>query len=233
MEERLQKLLSAAGVCSRRRAEQYIADGRVTVNGVVATLGAKADRSVDEVLVDGQPLASPSIVWLMLHKPRGYVTTLSDEKGRKTVADLVADCGFRVWPVGRLDIDTEGLLLMTNDGKGTYRLAHPKHEVEKEYQVSVKGDLDRAIPILTGPMRMDGYEISRTKAKILTRSPLGGVISITIHQGFNHQVRRMCDMAGLTVVRLIRVREGMVRLRDVKAGEWRRLTDYEMRRLFL
>ena len=233
MQERLQKILSAAGVCSRRSAEGYIADGRVTVNGAVASVGDKADREADEILVDGRPLGKPDILWLMLYKPRGYVTTLSDEKGRKTVADLVADCGCRVWPVGRLDIDTEGLLLMTNDGRGTYRLAHPKYEVEKEYQVSVKGDLDQAVPILAGPMRMDGHEVTRTKVKVLRRTDVGGIISITIHQGFNRQVRRMCDMAGLTVVRLARVREGMLRLRDLKQGEWRRLTDAEMRRLFL
>ena len=136
MEDRLQKLLSAAGVCSRRAAEGYIEAGRVTVNGETARLGAKADPDRDDVRLDGRPLprrAEP--VYLLLNKPRGYVTTLSDEQGRRTVADLTAGCGIRVYPVGRLDLDSEGLLLFTDDGALTQRLLHPSHEVEKEYRV--------------------------------------------------------------------------------------------------
>ena len=133
MEERLQKLLSAAGVCSRRAAEDYLAAGRVTVNGETARLGQKADPDRDEILVDGRPLAPRATpVYILLNKPRGYVSTLSDEKGRKTVAELVADCGQRVYPVGRLDLDSEGLLLLTNDGEWAQHLLHPKHEVEKK-----------------------------------------------------------------------------------------------------
>ena len=140
MEERLQKLLSAAGVCSRRAAETYLTAGRVTVNGEPARLGQKADPDRDEILVDGRPLtprAKP--VYILLNKPRGYVTTLSDERGRKTVAERVADCGARVYPVGRLDLDSEGLLLLTNDGDWAQHLLHPSHEVEKTYHVSVFG----------------------------------------------------------------------------------------------
>ena len=145
MEERLQKLLSAAGVCSRRAAEAYITAGRITVNGVPAELGCRADPEKDEILVDGKPLqpkAEP--VYLLLNKPRGYVTTLSDEKGRKNVADLVADCGTRVYPVGRLDLDSEGLLLMTNDGDLMQHLLHPSGEINKTYHVSVYGAVDGA-----------------------------------------------------------------------------------------
>ena len=140
MEERLQKLLSAAGVCSRRTAETYLIAGRVTVNGQTAHLGQRADPDRDEILVDGRPLAPRAeAVYILLNKPRGYVSTLSDERGRRTVAELVADCGSRVYPVGRLDLDSEGLLLLTNDGAWAQHLLHPKHEVEKTYHVSVFG----------------------------------------------------------------------------------------------
>ena len=134
LEQRLQKILSSAGVCSRRRAEEYLLAGRVTVNGAVAGLGDRADPDRDQVAVDGCILPAPKEhTYLMLHKPRGYVTTLSDEKGRKTVAQLVEECPARVWPVGRLDMDSEGLLLLTDDGALTHRLTHPSHRVEKEY----------------------------------------------------------------------------------------------------
>ena len=140
MEERLQKLLSAAGVCSRRAAEGYITAGRVTVNGIPAELGQRADPEKDDIRLDGKPISGPAEpVYLLLNKPRGYVTTLSDEEGRKTVADLVRDCGARVYPVGRLDLDSEGLLLMTNDGALMQRLIHPSGEIDKTYQVSVYG----------------------------------------------------------------------------------------------
>ena len=145
MEERLQKLLSAAGVCSRRAAEEYITAGRVTVNGVLASLGQRADPNRDEIRVNGRPLAPKARpVYLLLNKPRGYVTTLSDEKGRRTAADLVRGCGARVYPVGRLDLDSEGLLLMTNDGALAQRLMHPSHQVSKTYHVSVFGEIEGA-----------------------------------------------------------------------------------------
>ena len=143
MEARLQKILSAAGVCSRREAEAYLLAGRVTVNGSAAVLGQKADTDWDEIALDGQPVASsvPKL-YLMLNKPKGYVTTLSDERGRPTVADLAAGCGVRVYPVGRLDLNSEGLLLLTNDGDFAQRLSHPSHQMEKEYRVTVSGQLE-------------------------------------------------------------------------------------------
>lgn len=229
MKERLQKLLSAAGVCSRRAAEEYIAAGRVWVNGVVAHIGDGADPELDTVTVDGQPLPRRGeTVWLLLHKPRGYVTTLSDEKGRKTAAQLVADCGARVWPVGRLDLNSEGLLLFTNDGVGTDRLLHPSHEVEKEYEVTVTGDLSRALPVLTGPLELDGRPLAPARVDILRRDGQGGLLSVTIHEGRNRQVRRMCALAGLKVKALKRVREGSLALGDLPAGKWRRLTEGEV-----
>ena len=225
MEERLQKLISAAGVCSRRRAEEYIQTGRVTVNSVRAELGMKADLSKDRVEVDGVPLpASSGHTYLMLNKPRGYVTTLSDEKGRRTVAELVADCSARVWPVGRLDMDSEGLLLLTDDGELTHRLTHPFHRVEKEYHVWVEGDVGRAMPILSGPIMSDGEELTADRVERTGKQTL----TVVLHQGKNRQVRRMCAAAGLTVTRLRRVREGSLMLGGLKPGEWRPLTVREL-----
>lgn len=229
MEERLQKLLSACGVGSRRAMEEWITAGRVTVNGQAAHLGDKADLDRDEICVDGVPLRPEGErVYLMLHKPRGYVTTLSDERGRKTVAQLVADCGRRVWPVGRLDLDSEGLLIMTDDGELTQRLIHPSHQVEKEYLVWVVGDVNKGLPVLSAPMELDGERLA--PAQVRRGRASGGVtqLSVTIHQGKNRQVRRMCAKAGLTVMRLKRIREGTLLLdRNLQPGQWRLLTREE------
>lgn len=230
MEERIQKLISACGLASRRAAEEWIIAGRVTVNGEKARLGDRADLDRDAVLVDGKPLApGGGRTYLMLNKPRGYVTTLSDEKGRKTVADLVAGCGARVWPVGRLDMDSEGLLILTDDGALTHQLLHPSHEVDKEYLVWVTGNVNKAVPILSAPMTLDGERLA--PAQVRRGRDSGGVhqLSVTIHQGKNRQVRRMCARAGLEVLRLKRVREGPLSLdRSLKAGQWRNLTDREL-----
>lgn len=230
MEERLQKLISVCGLASRRTAEGWITAGRVTVNGQTAHLGDRADPDRDRILVDGVPLdPGGGRTYLMLNKPRGYVTTLSDEKGRRTVADLVSDCGARVWPVGRLDMDSEGLLLLTDDGELTHRLLHPSHEIEKEYLVWVTGDVKRALPILSAPMELDGDRLA--PAKVRRGKVSGGVsqLSIVIHQGKNRQVRRMCAQAGLTVLRLKRVREGGLSLdRNLAPGKWRELTGQEL-----
>lgn len=232
MEERLQKLLSEAGICSRRKAEEYIMAGRVEVNGAAARLGDKADLARDVVTIDGQRITpSEEKVWLMLHKPRGYVTTLSDEKGRRTAWELVKDCGCRVWPVGRLDLDSEGLLLFTNDGEGTNKLLHPGHEVEKEYHVTVKGNVEEALPILRGRLELDGELLAPVRVECLKRDQEGGTLSVTIHQGKNRQVRRMCDMAGLEVKRLKRVREGSLLLEKLPVGKWRWLSGKEVKKL--
>lgn len=230
MEERLQKIISSCGLASRRTAEQWITQGEVTVNGVVAKLGDKADMDTDEIIVRGAPLKMSSRrTYLMLNKPRGYVTTLSDEKGRRTVADLVMECGVRVWPVGRLDLDSEGLLLLTDDGELTHKLIHPSHEVEKEYLVWVTGDVKKAIPILSSPMVLDGETL--TPAKVRQGKVSGAItqLSITIHQGKNRQVRRMCAQAGLSVTRLKRIREGELWLdRSLPVGKWRELSPEEL-----
>jgi 23S rRNA pseudouridine2605 synthase len=225
MEERLQKLLSSAGICSRRKAEEYLVAGRVTVNGQVAALGDKADIARDRVEVDGVALTtSAEHTYLMLYKPRGFVTTLSDEKGRKTVAQLVADCPVRVWPVGRLDMDSEGLLLLTDDGELTHQLTHPSHQVEKEYRVWVTGNVAQALPVLRRPMTIDGEGMEADRVEQTGEQSL----TMVIHQGKNRQIRRMCDAAGLRVVRLKRVREGGLTLGNLHTGQWRYLTGEEI-----
>jgi 23S rRNA pseudouridine2605 synthase len=232
MEERLQKLLSAAGVCSRRAAEGYITSGRVTVNGFPAHLGQRADPDRDEILVDGKPLSPKAeLVYLMLNKPRGYVTTLSDEKGRKTVADLVADCGARVYPVGRLDLDSEGLLLMTNDGDLTRRLLHPSGEINKTYEVSVYGPVSGAAARLSAITDLDGEPIRPAQVQVLRRTGTTAELSVTIHEGKNRQIRRMCAACGLTVKRLRRVREHTLELGSLPVGKWRYLTEAEVQAL--
>lgn len=230
VEERVQKILSAYGVCSRREAERLMTAGQVQVNGVPAALGTKADPERDTITVNGVPLQAkaPEHCYLMLHKPRGYVTTLSDEKGRANVAELVADCGVRVYPVGRLDLNSEGLLLLTNDGALTQHLTHPSHEMEKEYQVRVAGDVKAAVPILRQDMTVDGERFHGAQVTLLRENNWGGVLSMVICEGKNRQIRRMCAHAGLSVLQLKRVREGSVRLGRLPAGQWRYLTREEI-----
>lgn len=230
MTERLQKIISARGVTSRRKAETLISAGRVTCNGRVCLLGESADPDVDIILVDGEPLpAANAYVYLMLHKPRGFVTTLSDEQGRKNAAQLVSNCGQRVYPVGRLDMDSEGLLLFTNDGEFANMLMHPRHQVEKTYWVQVSGYTDEKMEQLKQPVTLDGYTIRKPQVK---RTRMAGddkaELEIVIHEGRNRQVRRMCAMAGMQVCRLKRISEGAVCLGNLPSGKWRYLSDREV-----
>ena len=235
MEERLQKLLSAAGVCSRRKAEEYIAAGRVTVNGKPASLGDRADPERDAVALDGKALprkGKGSVV--MLYKPRGAVTTLSDEKGRRTVADLVKDHPVRLWPVGRLDMDSEGLLLLTDDGNLTNTLTHPRHEIEKEYLVRVNGYRPGAEELLSRPMTLDGQKLRPAGVRVIKKTGETALFSVIIHEGKNRQIRRMCAQCGLTVTRLKRIREGSLTLDPaLRPGQWRELTEDEKKQLWL
>ena len=233
MKERVQKILSARGVASRRHAEELISAGRVTCNGTVCILGSVADPDIDELLLDGKPIPSQQkLVYIMLNKPRGFVTTLSDEKGRRNAAQLVADCGVRVYPVGRLDMDSEGLLLFTNDGEFANALMHPKHEIDKIYCVDVDGFTPDKIVQLKKPIMLDGYRIHPPKVTLLKEDHSGRAqLHVTIHEGRNRQVRRMCAAAGMKVKRLVRIAEGGVFLGDLKAGSWRYLTDAELAQL--
>ena len=232
MTERIQKIISSYGIASRRQAERMIQDGRITCNGVTCQLGQTADPEKDTILVDGKPL--PKVgerIYILLHKPRGYVTTLSDEKGRKNAAQQVADCGVRVYPVGRLDMDSEGILIFTNDGEFANMLMHPKHEVNKTYKVTVSGYSDYGFEQLKLPVVLDGYKIKQPEVKLIHRSTKPddkAVLLVTIHEGRNRQVRKMCAIAGMDVIRLIRIREGGLSLGDLPSGKWRYLTEKEV-----
>ena len=229
MEQRLQKILAQVGLCSRREAEKWIEDGRVTVNGRPAALGDRADPHVACIAVDGRPISAlEEKKYLMLYKPRGCVTTLQDERGRKTVADLTRSCGVRVVPVGRLDYNSEGLLLLTNDGALVYALTHPRHEVDKHYEARVRGRLDN-IPCLSAPMQIDGYMIRPAQVEILEQNETSAKLRLTIHEGRNRQIRKMCEQCGLEVRRLKRVAIGTLALDPgLKSGAWRELTADEI-----
>ena len=231
MEERIQKLISAAGLMSRRAAEQALSDGRVVVNGQVAKLGDKADINIDEIYVDGKLLPSvESKVYIMLNKPKGYVCTLSDEKGRRNVTELVKELGTRLYPVGRLDMYSEGLLLMTNDGDFANRVMHPSHNVSKTYLTWVSGpDIGLAMEYLRCPMEIDGYIISPAEVELYELFSNGAVLAITIHEGRNRQVRKMCEIVGLKVNRLLRISEGGLELGELSSGSWRHLSPEEIK----
>ena len=229
MSERLQKRIAAAGLMSRRAAEDCIAAGRVTVNGRVARPGEQVEAA-DEIRVDGRPLPDEAeMVYIMLNKPRGYVTTLQDEKGRRDVTALLRELETRVYPVGRLDMDSEGLLLLTNDGELANALMHPSHEVSKRYELRVRGPVtEAALETLRQPMLLDGCETRPAQVELLETLPDGARLAVTIHEGRNRQVRRLCERSGLEVLRLRRVSEGSLRLGQLKTGCWRPLTEAEL-----
>ncbi len=235
--ERLQKILSAAGVASRRDAEEMMLAGRVSVNGaVVRELGARADPAVDDVRVDGTPIARPAEhTYVALHKPAGYVTTVADERGRPTVLHLLPETLPRLYPIGRLDLDTEGLLILTDDGDLTQRLTHPSFGVEKEYLALVRGvpnataltRLRRGVALDDGPTA-PAYVRSADRRDVSPEGAGPTWLRIIIHEGRKRQVRRMCEAIGHPVLRLRRVRVGPLKLGDLRPGEWRRLTKGEV-----
>ena len=232
MEQRLQKILSSYGVASRRKAEQMIMERRVRVNGNTAQLGDTADEEEDVIEVDGVRLKKqPVKVVLMLNKPRGYVCTLSDEKGRKNVSELVTGCGARVYPVGRLDLNSEGLLLLTNDGELANRLTHPKKEVDKVYLVWLSRYIDGCEASIAQPIEIDGRETKPAKVETITLSGETALLRVTIHEGRNRQIRRLCERAGVSVTRLRRVQQGPLSLGDLRPGQWRYLTEAEIAKL--
>ena len=231
MEEiRLQKWFTDCGVLSRRAAEEEIRAGRVRVNGEIAVIGQKIDPENDVILYRGKPVTKKNAPhrYILLHKPRGYVTTMHDEKGRKTASDLVTALGTRLYPVGRLDMYSEGLLLFTDDGALTERLTHPRHDIPKIYEVTVKGAVPPEILARLGePFSLDGY-LTRP-AKVTSRAcGEDTMLTIKLFEGRNRQIRRMCRACGLTVVRLVRVAIGGVRLGNLPSGNFRELTKEEV-----
>ncbi len=233
MPQRLQKLIAAAGLASRRTAEEWIAAGRVSVNGVVAGLGDRADPAQDTILIDGRPLAAAGAHhYLLLFKPVGYVTTLQDPEGRPTVCDLVRQIPGRLHPVGRLDLTTEGLLLLTNDGALTQHLAHPRHQVDKTYLVRVRGQVSpETLRRLAGGIVLEDGPTAPAKVAKVRFSAGHTWFEITIHEGRNRQVRRMCEAVGHPVSRLKRVRFAFLDLGGLRPGEFRPLTAEEVARL--
>ncbi len=231
---RLQKFLAACGVASRRGAEELIKQGKVQVNGETITeMGIQIDEDKDKVTYNGQVVEmEKKMVYILLNKPVGYVTTVSDDKGRNTVMDLVADIPVRIYPVGRLDYDTEGLLLMTNDGDLTYRVTHPKNQVEKTYEAEVTGNItmNTLIQLRNGVM-LDGVKTRPAKVEVIGATQFGTKLEITIHEGKNRQVRRMFESVGCIVKRLKRTREAGLILGHVPLGHWRRLTESEVNML--
>lgn len=230
---RLQKHLSTCGIASRRKAEEMIQEGRVRVNGRVAALGDKVDPVRDKVTVGGRRVVSvKEKVYIMLNKPRGFVTTLSDERDRKCVAHLVEDVGVRVFPVGRLDRNSEGLLIMTNDGELANKLTHPSSHVNKTYRVTVAGAVDeeKVVKLATGVM-LDDRPTLPCDVFVAERKSDRTVLIFTIHEGRNRQIRRMCEAVGLEVLRLKRTEIAGVKLGMLPQGKWRPLNEREMRHL--
>lgn len=227
---RLQKFLALSGVASRRNSEKLIADGHVAVNGKVITeMGVQVDESADVVTVDGKVCKiQEEKHYLAYNKPMGEVTTVADPEGRPTVMDKFRDYPVRLYPVGRLDYDSEGLLLLTNDGDLLNALTHPRHEVEKHYEVRVRGNLEN-IPKLAEPMEIDGYSIRPATVVIIDRDEISAKLRLTIHEGRNRQIRKMCEKCGLEVRRLKRVAMGTMPLDPhLKSGAWRELTNDEI-----
>ncbi len=230
-EIRIQKFLSDAGVVSRRAAEREILRGGVRVNGLPAEIGQKIDPERDTVEYCGRIVKADfkRYVYIMLNKPRGYVTTLSDERGRPTVAELCESIGERIYPVGRLDMDSDGLLLMTNDGELANKLTHPRHSIPKIYHVEVRGKIDSdTIKKLSGPMTIDGYKIRPVKVSIAEMKDdprhQTTVLRMELYEGRNRQIRKMCEQVGVDLLRLTRIAIGGITLGNLKSGSFRYLT---------
>lgn len=231
MLERLQKIMSESGIASRRKCEELILDKRVKVNGVVVSkLGTKADKEKDRIEIDGKPLLySEKKIYIMLNKPIGYITTARDQFRRPTVLDLVKDINERVYPVGRLDYDTEGLLILTNDGNLTYTITHPKYNVNKTYRALLSGRTDeKDTEAFRNGVMIEDYVTAPAELKLIKYSGNNSLVDITIHEGKNRQVRKMCSAIGHPVIKLKRIRIGKIELGELKKGTWRYLTADEI-----
>jgi len=233
MAERLQKLIAQAGMASRREAERWIEEGKVLLNGHPAKLGDRADLAIDQIQVDGKLLAAAQEkITVLLNKPRGYVSTLKDPEGRRLVTDLISGISQRLFPVGRLDYNTEGLLLLTNDGELAQQISHPRHHVDKTYLVKVRGSLSgKMVKQLEQGLALEDGKTAPAKVENVRNTGSSCWFELTIHEGKNRQVRRMCEILGLTVVRLKRIRLEFLDLSDVATGCYRCLTDSEIRKL--
>ena len=232
MEIRLQKIIAESGFCSRRKAEELIEEKRVRVNGRPASLGQKANPDRDTITIDGEKLNTKSRdkhVYYMMYKPRGYLTSMSDDRGRKCVSDLVAEIPERVFPVGRLDMNSEGLLLFTNDGDFANAMTHPSHQVPKTYRVTVHSavEAEQMVRLYEG-VELDGVMTNPAEVRIAVEEPGRTVLLITITEGRNREIRRMCEAVGLEVARLKRLAIGPVRLGMLKPGAYRELTGEEL-----
>ena len=230
---RISKYLSKQGIMSRRTADEEISAGRVSVNGKTAELGQKIDPGSDVVTYKGKPVGGEvRKVCIMLNKPRGYITTMEDERGRKCVADLVSDVGVRVYPIGRLDRDSEGLLLLTNDGELANMLTHPKYHKPKVYTVKVRGEVDeKTIERLGRPFNIDGYITKPAEVKKLGEADGITSLSIRLFEGRNRQIRKMCDKCSLEVAELRRISIGEIRLGELPSGKWRQLDPAQVKKL--
>lgn len=232
---RLQKYMADLGIASRRKSEQMIADGMVKVNGRTAAIGDKVNPKRDKVTVRGRKIAAGAKAkryYIMLNKPRGYVTTMSDEMGRKCVAELVKDIPARIYPVGRLDRDSEGLLLMTNDGEFANRVTHPSKHVYKVYRVTVRPAInEEQLVEMSSGMVIDGKKTAPAEVRVVQREEGRCVLEIILREGRNRQIRKMCEQLGLEVPRLKRIAVGQVKLGGLKSGAWRELTKDEVHRL--
>ncbi|MCL1829685.1 MAG: rRNA pseudouridine synthase [Oscillospiraceae bacterium] len=235
MKQRLQKIIADAGICSRRAAEQLILSGRISVNGTVVGIGSSADPQIDKITFDNIPVKyTEKKLYIMLNKPKGYVTTANDEKGRKTVMELVSDVEGRVFPVGRLDMYSEGLLLLTNDGEFANKMTHPSHKVKKKYLLSVTGtDIRQAAEKLGGEPVIDGYKIKPVTVTVCGDHGGKTELTVTVSEGRNRQIRKMCSFAGLKLHMLRRISVGPLELGDLPPGKWRHLTDAEVSALLL
>ncbi len=232
---RISKYFTDCGVMSRRAADTAVENGEVKINGLTAVLGQKVTPGVDVVTWRGKKIVPPSTsakMTVMLNKPRGYLTTLSDDKGRHTVAELVADAGVRLYPVGRLDMDSDGLLILTNDGDLANKLSHPSHNVDKVYLAYVDGHVTaEQMTGMTAPIEIDGKLTSPALVRKAAYNQFETALEVTIHDGRNRQVRRLCEREGLHVRKLTRVAEGSLLLDELEEGKWRRLSDKEIRKL--
>ena len=231
---RLQKYFTDCGLMSRRKAESEIADGKVTVNGAAAQIGDKIDPARDIVMYQGKIIkpAAEDHVYIMLHKPRGYLTAMVDDRGRKCVSELVKDVGRRVYPVGRLDLNSEGLLLLTDDGEIANILTHPRGGIPKLYNVTVRGEItDEKLEALRAPMEMDGYRTQGADVECSERYATGGKLKIVLYEGRNREIRKMCAQVGLSVGRLCRVQIGEIKLDALGLGKWKRLSESQIRYL--